>query len=601
MDKIKLVDDERLDIPDVYAIADLTYEYVQRVLGGLLGSARGVLDYVNLTVVDAAAGTWTVSDFQAYQGHVDGDDNDGALNNSLRTAKGRVFNFHRDYSGNTGVTGAGVINLQAHQGVPCTIWCQPIDDVDFDLDTRRKWDVASGDEVTFAAHTRRRTRVQFAVTADSSGNMSPPAGWTNPVPIINIYSWSSTTPQYRQFPVWDWSSVSGGANKPLPETTDGADYADSSGSGAGHLVEMLRKMRATISDIMWKAPGSAYVGGNWTVGPPNVKDGQGVLRAASVEYLAERVADLETQVTQLNSVVSWQNDQTKLQPIASFQLHIDTGDETATLVKWSAGVAASGSLGTPVVASQVGISDQLGIGNLPGLLNTDASRTSMGVSGAFIPWATLSSENASYGSRPARIGDSPAYLTTSMLSVRLDPTVLKGAYIDYVVAEPHGPVGLDHPGAPHGNAHGPMVKVWGFWAGQYHAAARIGNPRDWVTQGGICPFGKYSDYNWVHLAFGHPTVIHADSTMSDDRQEYQFRQGTYLPIDPLKHQWYAGEQDDDDSPSTEAAKCTGKFVVSVHCYGRPQRTTDTATPVWSDVIANSKPLPLKAPDGTETS
>ena len=42
-EKVRLFDNERLDIPDASALSDLVYEYVGRVCGALLGAGSGAL------------------------------------------------------------------------------------------------------------------------------------------------------------------------------------------------------------------------------------------------------------------------------------------------------------------------------------------------------------------------------------------------------------------------------------------------------------------------------------------------------------------------------------------------------------------------------
>ena len=75
-DKVRLIDNERLDIPDTLALQELVYEYISRTLGGVFGRASGCVDPPTFTVNHAAktitVGSGTFYHFKIVNGLTEG-------------------------------------------------------------------------------------------------------------------------------------------------------------------------------------------------------------------------------------------------------------------------------------------------------------------------------------------------------------------------------------------------------------------------------------------------------------------------------------------------------------------------------------------------
>lgn len=182
-EKVKLHDDERLDIPDISALQDLVYEYMGRVVYGVLGKGRRVSS--NTTTYNAGG---LLSDFSSTNGAdisitssqitfntpfyfyvVEEDVQVSAANSAVtRTNKSsaKVLKFDPDATGQT----TTISNPQD----PSTnkvfyLWARETT-LDTDQENRRKWDVTLGTEVLAALNTRTRQRVEFSTTT----TLSPP-------------------------------------------------------------------------------------------------------------------------------------------------------------------------------------------------------------------------------------------------------------------------------------------------------------------------------------------------------------------------------------------------------------------------------------------
>lgn len=193
VDRIQLTDDERLDIPDVLALQELTAEYVVRMLGGVMGAARGNGSSSDVTVSGSLNtllfNTFTLASteilnkamFVNYRLNAVGDD------------EGQVVWFDPSDPGQQTTIDLDVVGQTPY------IWAKRFSISD-DADTRRKWDTGSGTEVVFSMATRLRHRVEFAVNASDHRVTTGDDQWFI---VAQVESWSGSVPTIRTWHPFD--------------------------------------------------------------------------------------------------------------------------------------------------------------------------------------------------------------------------------------------------------------------------------------------------------------------------------------------------------------------------------------------------------------
>jgi hypothetical protein len=168
MDKVKLYAQERLDLDDTRALQSLTEDYLQESFGALLGFGGGALSVPVVTTTENGGSPYiTFSPFTFVTTTPNFDR--GALSSqggSVWTqSKARLVNYDPSEESAPEIDITTLrsqwTNIVATYGAQY-IWGRPIA-VDTDTATRRKWDVASGAEVTFSAETRTSQRVEFKI------------------------------------------------------------------------------------------------------------------------------------------------------------------------------------------------------------------------------------------------------------------------------------------------------------------------------------------------------------------------------------------------------------------------------------------------------
>ena len=203
MDRVKLYPQERLDLDDVRALQELVYDYDQEALGALLGPVRGVLSVPRVTVTENSGApymtltpfafittkgvntysTATVSEFAQYKGIVA-----NYLGSEESSAQISLDNARANYSESAG---------------SWYLWARPVQ-VDTDTGTRRKWDVASGAEVTFSDETRSSQRVAFPLQANEPSYVSATEARWAPIALLTGWSDEDNT---GSVPTWRWLSA----------------------------------------------------------------------------------------------------------------------------------------------------------------------------------------------------------------------------------------------------------------------------------------------------------------------------------------------------------------------------------------------------------
>jgi hypothetical protein len=244
IDKVNLVDDERLDIPDTLALQELVSEYVIRMLGGVFGGVRKPGDSTQFTV----SGALNYLKF-----------NPSVLASTSIDNKAMLLNFRSNSTGddegqvvwyNPALVGQKTtIDLSGQVGIsPVYIWAQRVD-LPADADTRKKW--SAGAETTFSLATRQRHRVDWAVNASDHRIATGDNTW---FVVAEIESWAGSQPIFRTWHPFDAGSPnSSGVDD---SWTDVKLYASADGETVG-VNQALRVILNRLA-LHRKADGSVH-------------------------------------------------------------------------------------------------------------------------------------------------------------------------------------------------------------------------------------------------------------------------------------------------------------------------------------------------------
>ena len=175
-DLVKFHELERAELEDVTALQTLTLEYLQRVIGSVIGadgtelsqSAGGVITLPSYTE-DTGANTITLTTFSFVEvfrgGAVQGPNYDSS------NVEARIGRY------DSGAAWAGPIDVSAVTIVsPSSLWARTVRQSG-DAQARRKWDTALSAEVPVTLDTRELEQVELAVSA---ANPAPAQGVVDP-------------------------------------------------------------------------------------------------------------------------------------------------------------------------------------------------------------------------------------------------------------------------------------------------------------------------------------------------------------------------------------------------------------------------------------
>lgn len=185
-DRVRFVDDERLDMPDAESLHELNYDYISDLAAALFGGSRfsGATLPVGGTLSRLSFDATTPSATTIY----------GPDGTSTRKAM-----FFYSYANQSGYHEAQVLVYDpARTGQQTTvdlssytagdtpyIWAKRVD-YNTAVDTRKKWVTGSpGSETTFSLATRERYVISFEVTATASAP-SADVGWFCVARVVNI-------------------------------------------------------------------------------------------------------------------------------------------------------------------------------------------------------------------------------------------------------------------------------------------------------------------------------------------------------------------------------------------------------------------------------
>jgi hypothetical protein len=165
--RIRLDDDERLDIPDALDLSVLPLDYANELGAALLGGSQGELSVLPVGGTLALLTFDTTTPAATVIGGPGGAGTAAMLMHTLRKTSGEheaeVLLYDPGLSGQP-----TTVDLSAFvPGDTPIVWARR-EDWDDDTDTRRKWDIASSQEIVFSLNTRERYRVLFEATAGTT-------------------------------------------------------------------------------------------------------------------------------------------------------------------------------------------------------------------------------------------------------------------------------------------------------------------------------------------------------------------------------------------------------------------------------------------------
>lgn len=159
--RVRVVDNERLDIPDFQAIFSLIYGWNQAAEGMIAGVNEGCLSPPAVTYEEVGP----VRQIRLGNATLYGAQND-ATSSNLTTAYPVVYDPTDPNQLQS------TLDLSAYANAGGAIWWT-VDLVNSDLDNRRVWESGYPDGRAVAMLTRQRQRVRFAATADFNTSPTP--------------------------------------------------------------------------------------------------------------------------------------------------------------------------------------------------------------------------------------------------------------------------------------------------------------------------------------------------------------------------------------------------------------------------------------------
>ena len=201
MSSVRMVAQERLDLPDFNALQSMVDNAMQLQLGALMGRGGGLLGPVNITTsTDGVNRFIEFTPFQYYWSQREPELASPAQSVPYRGWRGGISQYNPTAPGQ--VTKV-VYNDALATGVASIVWARPTV-VSTDTDARRKF--SAGAEQSISTQTRNTVVTQFKITvATTDPDSSANDGWA---PIFYIGGWNANLPiSTSPISVWDsWSA-----------------------------------------------------------------------------------------------------------------------------------------------------------------------------------------------------------------------------------------------------------------------------------------------------------------------------------------------------------------------------------------------------------
>lgn len=202
-DAVRVVSDERLDIPDFDAATfGLNSEQLSRVLGMWGGLVEGTGYYQGCvskpsTSYDTGTKFLTINGFALYQS--------GSAASPSASGAGRVIAYDPTQQWQMALTG---VDLSAFSpSTSCVVWALP-GTTTSTLETRKRWLPGASGETSFSTQSRTRTIISdfqalpatFTAGRVTSFTAPPSDEW---VAVLKIESWSGSAPVVGVIGAWD--------------------------------------------------------------------------------------------------------------------------------------------------------------------------------------------------------------------------------------------------------------------------------------------------------------------------------------------------------------------------------------------------------------
>ena len=330
MKKVKIYENERLDIPDVVGLQGLVFSYVSRFFGAVLGKCEGLTDTLKLDYSSWNGNKTLTISGKAYllktfdtELTYENTNPEGFLNATgldyPKSENAYCVWFDADYSPKTIDVSALATMFTADNAsiLGQSIWARRIR-IDSDNATRRFWDSGTGGEKAQNVDTRTMSSLEWAVDSrDSAAKVNSNwirvfdcIGWNSPSSdtwaqtSVNSYGintiGSDNAPLFRPVMFWDMARQYQHTNKPFggdkktiqeglggitlaSATSVGADISSPDSAINTFTTEPTGKQLTTA----WRHPSQAALGSinETTAGNTDDKIGDGLLPQQALDIL----------------------------------------------------------------------------------------------------------------------------------------------------------------------------------------------------------------------------------------------------------------------------------------------------------------------------
>lgn len=258
-DSVRLVSNERLDIPDFLAgTYGLNSEHLARTLslwGGdtsASGPSQGCISEPT-TSYDTGTKFLTINGFAFYQG--------GSAASPTAAGAGRVIAYDPTNPWQTGVTGVDLNSFSP--STSCIVWALP-GPAQSSLETRKRWMPGASAETSFSTQVRDRVIVAEFQALPASFTAGVVTSFTSPpsdewVAVLKIESWSASVPAVGVISVWDGTPDLSLVGVPATEMGD-AQPTNSMATLTYLFRRGIAYLRDNTGDTNWRSNVTTYRG-----------------------------------------------------------------------------------------------------------------------------------------------------------------------------------------------------------------------------------------------------------------------------------------------------------------------------------------------------
>ena len=199
MKKVRLYENERLDIPDALGLQDEIYGYVARFFGAIVGDCEGVSDALKIDyagwnqnkTVEISGSAYILKTFSSER-YYENEKPEGFLNSPNVPYPGAnaayCFHFNSEYSPkevDLSALYASTIDVnKAEDALEYSIFARRIR-INSDTETRRFWDEATGGETSQNVETRTKSSLEWTVGLSTDPSLTL-HGWIRVFDCVGI-------------------------------------------------------------------------------------------------------------------------------------------------------------------------------------------------------------------------------------------------------------------------------------------------------------------------------------------------------------------------------------------------------------------------------